>query len=157
MEHSVIYAGETSRSIRERAKEHWAGCVKSKEDNHMFSHQSLVHSGEPAKITLRLVGSHQSALSRQVSEAVRIRRRGGLGSILNSKSEYNRCHITRLRVEEDEEQEMNEEEERMGALLDGEQREWEQHKTKKRDKERRGMAKGSRGTNTGSKKRTEQN
>ena len=51
---------------------------------------------------------------------------------------------------------MNEEEVRMGALLDGEQREWEQHKTRKRDKERRGIAKGSRSTNTGSKKRSEQ-
>ena len=64
-------------------------------------------------------------------------------------------------MEEDEEkelreQELNKEEERIEAMLDGEQKEWEQHKTKKRDKERRGMAKGSRGTNTGSKKRTEQ-
>ena len=145
-EHPVIYVGEISRSILERAKEHWAGCVKKKEDNHMYRHQSLVHGGEPVKFTMRVVGSHQSALSRQVSEAVRIRRRGGLGSILNSKSEYNRCHITRLRGEEKEEQElreqeMNEEEVRVGALLDGEQREWEQHKTRRRDKERRGIAK----------------
>ena len=34
-EHPVIYVGETSRSIVERAREHWAGCLKSKEDNHM--------------------------------------------------------------------------------------------------------------------------
>ena len=51
---------------------------------------------------------------------------------------------------------MNKEEEIMGAMLNGDQREWEQHKTKRRDKERRGMAKGSKGTNTGSRKRTEQ-
>ena len=100
-EHPVIYVGETSRSILERAKEHWAGCGKSQEDNHKFRHQSLMHSGESAKFTMRVVESLQSALSRQVSEAVRIRRRGGLGSIMNSKSEYNRCHITRLRVEEE--------------------------------------------------------
>ena len=45
-----------------------------------------------------------------MSEVVRVRRRGGLGSILNSKSEYNRCHITRLRVEEKEEQDLREQE-----------------------------------------------
>ena len=54
---------------------------------------------------MRVVGSHRSALGRQVSEAIRIRRREGLGSILNSKSEYNRCHITRLRVEDKQEAE----------------------------------------------------
>ena len=71
----------------------------------MVRHQALVHNREPAKFTMRVVGSHQSALSGQVSEAVRIRRRGGIGNILNSKSEYNRCHIARLRVEDEGEQE----------------------------------------------------
>ena len=39
---------------------------------------------------------------------MRIRRRGGIGNILNSKSEYNRCHIARLRVEDEGEQEERE-------------------------------------------------
>ena len=49
------------------------------------------------------MSTHRTALSRQVREAVRIRRRGGAGHILNSKSEFNRCHIPRLVVEEEEE------------------------------------------------------
>ena len=71
----------------------------------MLRHQELVHGGEPAEFILRVVGSHRSALSRQISEAVRIRRRGGGGNTLNSKSEYNRCHIPRLGVEDKEEEE----------------------------------------------------
>ena len=62
-EHPVIYVGETSRSIVERAREHWAGCLKNQEENHMVRHQALVHNREPAKFTMRVVGSHQSALS----------------------------------------------------------------------------------------------
>ena len=63
-------------------------------------------------------------------EAVRIRRRGGLGNILNSKSEYNCCHIARLRVEDEEERKRREEEiardgEKFGRELDKEQHEWE--------------------------------
>ena len=50
-----------------------------------------------------MVGSYQTALATQVSEAVRIRRRVGTGSILDSHVEYNRCNIPRLRVEEEEE------------------------------------------------------
>ena len=69
--------GETSRSIQERSKEHWKGYAGSKkEENHMYRHQKLVHGGEGAKFTMKVVGSHRSALSRQISEAVRIRRRG---------------------------------------------------------------------------------
>ena len=106
------------------------------------------------------LGSHQSALSRQVSEAVRIRRRGGIGNILDSKSEYNRCHIARLRVEdegeqEEREQDIRKDEEQMGAQLDGKQQEWEQGKTTKRDKERKKMAAESRISKPGSKKRIE--
>ena len=37
------------------------------------------------KFTMRAVKFHKTALYRQLGEAVRIRRRGGQGSILNSK------------------------------------------------------------------------
>ena len=47
---------------------------------------------------MKVVGFHQSALSRQVGEAVRISRRGG-EAVLNSKSEFGRCKISRLTLE----------------------------------------------------------
>ena len=48
---------------------------------------------------MKIVQFHQTALSRQVGEAVQIQRRG---IVLNSKSEYNRCSIARLSLEQDE-------------------------------------------------------
>ena len=64
----VIYIGETSRSIQERSIEHWKGYTGSKkDDNHMYRHQLLVHGGEKAKFTMKIEGSHRTALSRKVS------------------------------------------------------------------------------------------
>ena len=108
----------------------------------MRKHQEMEHEGEKPDFVMRVVGSHRSALSRQVFEAVRIRRRGGEGSILNSKTEYNRCHIPRLRVEEKEEtrrreQEIELEKEQTDRELELEQRQWESGKTSERDRERR--------------------
>ena len=56
----------------------------------------MEHEGEPPKFVFKIVSHHRTALNRQVREAVRIKRRGGGGRILNSKAEYNRCKIQRL-------------------------------------------------------------
>ena len=96
----TIYVGETSRSIQERGVEHWAGWRSQKATNHIHYHQTMEHRGEPPQFILKPVKWFRSALSRQLAEAVRIRRRGGEGAILNSRSEYNRCQISRLRLGE---------------------------------------------------------
>ena len=145
-EHPKVYVGETSRSITERSREHWASYRGGGGDNHMWRHQEMVHGGEPADFTMRVVGSYKSALSRQIGEAVRIRRRGGEGSILNSKSEYNRCHIPRLRVEDKEEEKKRDKKEleiieKIEEELDREQDTWEHTKTWTKDQERRCLVK----------------
>ena len=137
--------GETSRSIQERSKEHWSSYRRGKEDSHMVKHQWLEHGGEPADFVMRVVGSCSTALNRQISEAVRIRRRGGEGRILNSKAEYNRSHIPRLQLEEEDkvkkrEEEMKKEEDRRNKLLEVEQQGWEQDRTRERDRERQHLA-----------------
>ena len=102
----TIYVGETSRSIFERSKEHWDGVRKWSSKNHMVAHQEMEHGGEQApKFMMRVVSNHRSALERQVAEAIRIRRRGGEGAVLNSRGEFNRSYIPRLRVVEEEEPE----------------------------------------------------
>ena len=58
-------------------------------------------AGAEARFVMRIVEFHKSALSRQTAEAVRSRRRGGEGSVLNYRSEYNRSYIPRLRLEEE--------------------------------------------------------
>ena len=63
----------------------------------MVRHQALAHVGEPPAFI-----NHKTALSRRIKEAVRKRRWEGAGRILNSKSEYDRCHIPRLVAESED-------------------------------------------------------
>ena len=142
----ALYVGETSRSIAERSREHWSSYKGGHEDSHINKHQLMEHNAAPPDFVMRVVGSYRSALSRQVMEAVQIRRRGGAGQILNSKAEYNRSHIPRLRVEDQEEskrreEEVEKEEEQRSLELSREQQIWEQDKTTERDTERRELAK----------------
>ena len=96
-----IYVGESSRSIAERAGEHWDAYRARKPDSHIWKHHLVHHEGqgEPDMI-FKVVGNYRSALSRQINEAVRIKNRGILA--LNSKGEYDRCKIHRLTVGEDQ-------------------------------------------------------
>ena len=92
---------------------------------------------------MRVVKTCRTVLNRQVSEAVRIGRREGDIGVLNSKTEYNQCHIARLRVEDETEKReeyIRTEEEQLAEELDREQRSWEQGRTHVRDKERRRTA-----------------
>ena len=107
----TLYVGETSRSVYERSKEHWGAWRSKSEKSHIWKHQIEAHKGAAPKFYMRVVKNFKSALSRQISEAVRIRRRGGAGSILNSKAEYDRCRIPRLIVEEQDLDEIRKEEE----------------------------------------------
>ena len=135
-----LYVGESSRSIQERAMEHWGAARKGDKKSHMFKHQCNEHAGNPPNFLFKIVSKHRTALGRQVKEAVRIRRRGGEMNILNSKSEHNRCHIPRLVIEEEDEETMKkriemeaaEEAEKLRDLRKGDQ-EWE--KIKKRNLE----------------------
>ena len=74
-----VYVGESSRSIFERSREHWEGARRGATGNHMVKHQMLEHGGggTAPKFIMKVVSHHKTALARQVSEAVRIRRRGG--------------------------------------------------------------------------------
>ena len=73
--------------------------MTKKQDNHILKHQESTHpnQSEP-KFEFKVQGTFKSAFTRQISEAVMIRRAGG--SILNSKGVYNRCHLPRLVVED---------------------------------------------------------
>ena len=130
----TVYIGETSHSLQERGAQHWGGWKRKVPQNHMVYHQNMEHGGEPPKFILRPVSFFKSALTRQIAEAVRIRRRGGEGSILNSKSEYNRCHIPRLQLEEQEQEEElkrreQEEKEEQEQAVEEQILEWEQIRT----------------------------
>ena len=71
-------------------------------------------------------------------EAVRIRRRGGEGRILNSKAEFNRSYIPRLVVDKEEEERVTmarkADKEDTCKELDKEEEEWWTKKTDMRDR-----------------------
>ena len=60
----------------------------------LTSHEELL---APPKFMFKIVNTFQDHLTRQLAEAVRIDLRGE--EILNSKVEYSRCRVPRLRVD----------------------------------------------------------
>ena len=94
-----VYVGESARSLYERSKEHIADRESKKEDSHQIKHWILSHPEmqEPPAFRFKIIKTFKDPMSRQLSEAVRIELRGS--DILNSKGEYNRCRVPRLRVD----------------------------------------------------------
>ena len=130
-----LYVGETSRSSQERAEEHWGAAKRKNIRSHIHKHQSVEHEGEESAFIFKVISHHRTALSRQVKEAVRIRRRGGSGNILNSKGEFNRCYIPRMTVEQEDEEvkkkrrEMEETEKKeLRKIMEEDEQEWERKK-----------------------------
>ena len=98
-----IYVGESSRSLYERGIEHWKAYEEGQEGSHILKHHVLHHGGEGRpQFHLRPVQYFTTALARQAAEAVRIYLRGGEGDLLNSKTEFNRCQVTRLSLPKEE-------------------------------------------------------
>ena len=96
-----IYVGESARSIFERAGEHWKSYEKRNPDSHIWKHHLIHHKGEgEPEMRFKVLGNFRTALSRQIAEAIRIRRRGTV--VLNSKGEYDRCRIHRLTIGNEE-------------------------------------------------------
>ena len=88
--HSV-YTGETSRCQHLRGAEHLSGLLNKQPNNALYKHVTDVHQGELVDFKMKVVRRHQSALFRQVHEAVRLNRisQNPEVKILNSKGEYN--------------------------------------------------------------------
>ena len=83
--------------------EHLGAARRKTDDSHIYKHQMMEHEGEQGKFMFKVVSVHRTALNRQVREALRIMRRGGLdGGVLNSKAEWSRSHIPRLVLELEE-------------------------------------------------------
>ena len=141
----TAYVGETSRSIMERTGEHWEAFRSRNKESHILKHQEMEHCGAPPKFIVRVVGRAKSALERQVKEAVRIKRRGGEGAILNSKAEFNRSYIPRLRLEEQTivnqlEEEEKKRDEQVARELAKNQSDWEHGKTQERKEQQQRVA-----------------
>ena len=133
-----LYVGESRRSVQERGKEHYDAARRGDQGSYMVRHRVMEHGGQASRFVLKVGSYHSTALSRQVKEAVRIRRREGAGHILNSKAEFNRCHIPCLIIEEEDHEVTNEreklgkeEEDEVRKILDEENTSWKQKRQEK--------------------------
>ena len=88
------YIGETSRSAHERGEEHWRDLRDLDSGSHFLKHiiQHHMNAPESVEFRMKILSSHYTAFSRQISEAVKINRNKG-PYLLNSKSEYNRSTL----------------------------------------------------------------
>ena len=100
------------------------------------------HPATNPDFKFRVKQTFKSAVVRQVSEAVMIRRKGG--AVINSKGVYNRCTLPRLTVENPEEQDPLQEEQNGNDGHDHHQPWKEMDTTKRMNEEREGGRKSKR-------------
>ena len=96
-------ASLTQNLVRRMNAEHMSGLLSKQPNNALYKHVTDVHQGELVDFKMKVVRRHQSALFRQVHEAVRLHRisQNSEVKILNSRGEYNRCKLPRLQVAEE--------------------------------------------------------
>ena len=92
------YIGETARSTFERGFEHLSDLLNLSHKSHMLRDYVEAHMGEDfssMKFHMRTLRFTRTAFERQILESVLIQENRGQ-TLLNSKSEFNRCSIPRI-------------------------------------------------------------
>ena len=102
------YIGETSRSGYERIKEHMSDYLNLRKKSHILKHYLECHKDEigmeKMEMSVRIIRRYKTSFERQIGESVVIHHNLGIGTkLLNSKNEYNRCSIPRLKVSDRDE------------------------------------------------------
>ena len=91
------YIGESSRNLFSRGQEHDRNYRTRKNGSFMLKHQMEKHNGIEGVFTARVTGSDRDCLTRQVREAVRIRR--CQVPVLNGKSEWHQPALWQVQNE----------------------------------------------------------
>ena len=91
------YIGESARNLFSRGKEHLGRYRNRDKKSFMHKHQSREHQGSPGDYTAKVTGSSKDCLTRQVREAVLIRR--CQVPVLNSKTEWHQPALWQIRNE----------------------------------------------------------
>ena len=92
-----VYIGESSRNLYTRCKEHLQRYRAGGENSFMAKHQNEEHLGQEPSYKARVTDKTRDCLSRQVREAVLIRRSNM--KILNGKSEWHQPALFRVQQE----------------------------------------------------------
>ena len=90
----VDYEGESGSNGYSRGKEHSTAQDLKQEDNALWKHCLVAHQGEKVEFSMRVVGTFQSCLVRQVNEGVRIKR--SKAKLMNSKGEFHQHPVVRV-------------------------------------------------------------
>ena len=92
-----LYHGETARNLFTRGTEHTDRYRTGSSKSFMLKHQTEEHQGLEGEYTAKLTGSARDCLTRQVREAVLIRR--CQVPIMNSKTEWHQPALFRIQSE----------------------------------------------------------
>ena len=97
----TVYVGETARNVYTRGLEHLSVYRQrqrgGKKESFMHQHQEDRHQGEEARFRTKVTGAYRDCLTRQISEAVHIRR--SEIEVLNSKSEWHQPALFQVQHE----------------------------------------------------------
>ena len=88
------YIGESSRNLFTRGLEHMDKYRNGNTSSFIKKHQEECHQGQMASFTAKVTGSSKDCLTRQVREAVQIRR--SQVPVLNSKTEWHQPALWRI-------------------------------------------------------------
>ena len=92
-----VYIGETARNLYSRSKEHLSLFRSGSPTSFIVKHQDSAHRGEEPAYQAKVIASTRDCLSRQVREAVLIRR--SQKQVLNGKSEWHQPPLYRVQHE----------------------------------------------------------
>ena len=96
-EAKAVYIGETARNLYTRGKEHVSRFRNGSKKSFMKKHQTRRHHGLAGDYTAKVTGSSRDCLTRQVREAVMIRR--CQVPVLNSKTEWHQPALWQIQNE----------------------------------------------------------
>ena len=96
-EEKKVYIGESSRNLYTRSKEHLARYRAGTGTSFILKHQANAHHGEEEDYRAKVTASTRDCLTRQVKEAVLIRRSNR--QVLNSKTEWHQPALFRVQNE----------------------------------------------------------
>ena len=92
-----VYIGESARNLYSRSREHLARFRAGTRTSFILKHQTISHPREEEDYKARVTASTRDCLTRQVREAVLIRRSDR--QVLNSKTEWHQPALFRIQSE----------------------------------------------------------
>ena len=95
--HKSLYHGETARNLYTRGIDHEQNYRTKQEKSFMLKHQDKEHQGSPGSYTAKVNATAKDCLTRQVREAVHLRRSSV--PTLNGKTEWHQPALFRIQSE----------------------------------------------------------